>query len=190
MTQLKPDIKIGEGHFRECYTIKDEPALCIKMLKKNITFLQRLHLNLLRRKMNEDEYNTYNQLPASLKPYFNPIVSVTQNFVVTSRPMDYDGSHSRSVADYGKVSNTHFWKEVEKVVRLFEKHNLWFLDAFQLGSNVFVQRLSEDHWQPIIIDYKRHGWKSYPLQLNLLWDSQKKKKFFRKYHRFVESFKG
>lgn len=192
MKELDPELgaKIGEGHLRECFAVKGEPGLCVKKLKPNLTIFQKLHLNLLRRKMNLDEYNTYNKLPQALKPYFNPVIRAGRDYLVTKRPMDYDGSHSLSVSDYGKVSNKYFWEEVEKIVALFEAHNLWFFDAFQLGTNVFVQRLSEDHWKPVIVDYKRHGWRSYPAQLNLLWNSEKKKKFYRKYERFVNLFKG
>ncbi len=186
MTEIKLDLgdKIGAGHFRECFSVKGDPGLCVKKLKPNLTFFQRLHLKLLRRNFNQDEFRIYNQLPQTLKPYFNPVIQASGDYLITTRPMDYDGSHSLPVSDYGKISNAHFWNEMKKIVALFEKHNLWFFDAFQLGTNVFVQRLSEDRWVPIIVDFKRHGWRSYPAQLNLLCDSEKKKKFYRKYHRF------
>ncbi len=186
---LKPEKKIGEGHFRECFAVEGEPGLCIKKLKPTLSFWQRLQLFLLRRNINREEYNVYYRLPSELKPYFNPAVSISSDSLIVVRPMDYDGSHSRPVSDYGKVSNRIFWEEVEHIVSLFEKHNFWFLDAFQLGTNVFVQRLSEEQWRPVIIDYKRQGWRSYPMQLNLLMHSEKRKKFYRKYRRFLTLFK-
>lgn len=190
MIEFELDRLIGTGHFRECFSVKGEPGLCVKKLRPDLTFLQRLHLKLLRKNFNQDEYNTYKLLPEELKPYFNPVIQASGNHLITARPMDYDGSHSLPVSDYGKIDNNHFWNEMEKVVALFEEHNLWFFDAFQLGTNVFVQRLSADHWRPIIVDFKRHGWRSYPAQINLLCDSEKKKKFFRKYQRFVTLFRG
>ncbi len=188
MNQLEADIKIGEGHFRECYSVKGEPGLCIKTIKKNLSVLQRLQLFVLRRRINKEEYLVYHSLPEDLRPYFNPVVSVTPECLVVVRPMDFDGSHSRSVSEYGKVSNPFFWQEVNHLISLFEKHNIWFLDAFQFGTNVFVQRLSEERWKPVIIDFKRQGWRSYPMQFNLLWRSEKRKKFFRKYARFLALF--
>ena len=188
MNGLELAEKIGEGHFRECYAVKNEPELCMKIFKPELTFLQRLHLGLLHRNMNLDEYHTFRKLPEALKPYFNPVIRASRHHLVTRRPVDYDGSYSLPVSDYGKISNKYFWEEVEKVVALFETYNLWFFDAFQVGTNVFVQRLSEDQWKPVIIDYKRHGWRSYPAQLHLLCDSEKKKKFYRKYDRFTGLF--
>lgn len=182
--------KIGEGNFRECYAVVGEPGLCVKRLKPGLGFLQRLHLNLLRPRMNEEEHDTYSRLPELLKPYFNPVIDARRDYLVTARPLDYDGSHSKPVCDYGRVSNKYFWAEVEKIVELFERHNIWFFDAFQIGANVFVQRLSPEEWKPIIVDYKRLGWKSYPVQVNLLFDSEKRKKFYRKYRRFVQSFRS
>ncbi len=189
MIEFELDKKIGVGNFRECFSVKGDPGLCVKKLKPDLTFSQRLHLKLIRRDFNQDEYKTFKQLPKALKPYFNPVIQVSGDHLVAARPMDYNGSHSLPVSDYGKISNDRFWDEVEKVVALFEEHNLWFFDAFQLGTNVFVQRLSSDHWRPIIVDFKRHGWRSYPAQLNLLCDSEKKKKFYRKYQRFVTLFR-
>ncbi len=182
--------KIGEGNFRECFAVVGEPGLCVKRLKSDLDLLQRLHLRLLRPRMNAEEYETYNRLPELLKPYFNPVIDAQPDYLVTARPLDYDGSHSRPVCDYGRVANKYFWKEVEKIIELFEAYNIWFFDAFQIGTNVFVQKLSPEKWKPIIVDYKRLGWKSYPVQLNLLVDSEKKKKFYRKYRRFVQSFRS
>lgn len=190
MKSIKLADKIGEGNFRECFAVAGEPGLCVKRLKPGLGLLQRLHLRLLRPRMNQEELDTYNRLPELLKPYFNPVIDARREYLVTARPLDYDGSHSKPVCDYGRVSNEYFWEEIEKIVELFEQHNIWFFDAFQIGTNVFVQRLSEEKWKPIIVDYKRLGWKSYPVQLNLLFDTEKRRKFYRKYRRFVQNFRA
>ena len=185
----KPGEKIGEGHFRECFSVEGETGLCIKMLKPGLSRLQKLHLFILRRDINLEEYRTFSSLPRELKPYFSPVVELGSNYLVTGRPVDYDGNHSAPLSAYGKVSNRHFWKDIDRIVSLFEKHDIWLFDIFRLGENVFVQKLSEDVWKPVIVDYKRQGWKSYPAQLNLLLSSERKKKFFRRFRRFQESFR-
>ncbi len=187
---LKPGDKIGEGNFRECFAVVGEPGLCIKRLKTGLGLRQRLQVIFLRRRMNHEELNTYKSLPAELKEYFNPIIEASDDRLVTGRPLDYDGTHSRPVCDYGKVSNEMFWKEVEKVVALLDKHKIWFFDTFQIGTNIFVQRLSETEWKPIIIDYKHLGWKAFPMQFNLLLPSEKRRKFFRCYRRFEKRFRA
>ncbi len=182
--------KIGEGNFRECFAVKGEPGLCVKRLRPDLGFLQRLQVIILRRRMNQEELDTYNNLPEDLKPFFNPIMDATREHLLTARPLDFDGTHSKPVRDYGKITNSVFWKQVEEVVGLLDKHKIWFFDTFQVGTNIFVQRVSESMWKPIIVDYKHLGWKAFPMQFNLLFDSEKRKKFYRSYRRFEQRFRG
>ncbi len=190
LCMLKFAEKIGEGNFRECFAIEGEPDLCIKRLKPGLGFRQKLQVTFLRRRMNQEELKTYRNLPVELKEYFNPIIDASQDYLVTGRPMDFDGTYSRPVCAYGKVSNEIFWKEVEQVVFLLDKHKIWFFDTFQIGTNILVQRLSETEWKPVIIDYKHLGWRAFPMQLNLLLNSEKRRKFYRCYRRFEKKFRG
>ncbi len=182
--------KIGSGNFRDCFAVEGEPGLCVKRLKQDLGFFQRLQVAFLRPGMNTEELAIYTSLPAGLKPYFNPVLSATREYLVTARPLDYDGSHSRPVCDYGKVANDGFWEEVERIVHLLDEHRIWFFDTFLIGTNILVQRESEARWKPVIVDYKHLGWKAFPLQLNLLLRSEKRKKFFRCYCRFEARFRG
>ncbi len=182
--------KIGEGNFRECFAVKGKPEMCIKRLRPDLGFLQRLQVLVLRRRMNQEELETYNGLPGELKPYFNPILEASRDYLLTARPLDFDRSHSLPVRDYGTVANEAFWRDVELVVDLLDKHHIWFFDTFQVGTNIFVQRVSEDIWKPVIVDYKHLGWKSFPMQFNLLFDSEKRKKFYRSYYRFEQRFRS
>ncbi len=181
--------KIGEGNFRECFAVKGQPELCLKRLKPDLGFLQRLQVIFLRRQMNQEELMTYRNLPEELKPYFNPILDATKEYLLTARPIDHDGSHSKPVRDYGTISNEFFWREVEDIVSLLDKNKIWFFDTFQVGTNIFVRRSSEEVWKPIIVDYKHLGWKAFPMQFNLLLDSEKRKKFYRSYRRFEQMFR-
>ncbi len=182
--------KIGEGNFRECFAVENEPGLCIKRLKPELGFFRRLSIFVLRRGLNREEYDTFNRLPEDLKPYFNPVIKVSEDYIVTARPLDFDGKHSKPVFEYGRISNETFWHEIDEMLKLFEKYNIWFFDAFLKGRNVFVKKRSENEWVPIIVDYKRLGWKAYPVQINLLLDSEKKRKFYRYFKRFESNFRG
>lgn len=181
--------KIGEGNFRECFALQGEPGLCYKRLRHDLGFFQRLQVHFLRRRMNQEEIHSYNALPPVLKPYFNPIVDAGKSFLVTMRPMDFDGSYSLPLNDYGKVGNSHFWEQSELLADLLDSHGIWFLDIFG-STNVIVQRLDEHLWKPIIIDYKHLGWKAFPMQLNLVLRSERRKKFFRNFHRFQSLFRA
>ncbi len=181
--------KIGEGNFRECFALQDDPGLCYKRLRPDLGFFQRFQVLSLRRHMNQEEQRTYNALPSMIKPYFNPVVDAGKSFLVAARPMDFDGSYSLPLNDYGKVGNSSFWEQSERLVKLLDRHSLWFLDIFG-STNIIVQRLSEQQWKPIIIDYKHLGWKAFPMQLNLVLDSEKRRKFYRSYHRFKALFRA
>ncbi len=188
-SELRFGEKLGEGHFRECYAIEGEPGLCVKRIKPDLGFMQRLQLQVLRRGLNREEYATFQLLPEELKPFFSPVIDFNEEFIITPRPADYNGHYSLALYEYGPVANESFWKDIEKVVKLLDQHNMWFFDAFQLGKNIFVQKTTEQVWKPVIVDYKRLGWKSYPVQLNLLLNSEKKKKFYRRYRRFEDKFR-
>lgn len=190
MTMYIPSEKIGEGKFRECFAVEGDSGLCLKRLKPNLGFFKRLYLWIMRRRLHEEEQKIYQNLPAELKRYFNPIVDISDENLLTARPLDYDGTHSRPVKDFGQISNAGFWQQIEEIVALLEKHKIWFFDVFQSGTNIFAQRLSETDWKPVIVDYKRIGWKSFPMQFNLLFDSEKRKKFYRSYQRFEDSFRA
>ncbi len=182
--------KIGEGNFRECFAVKDRPDLCVKRLKSRLGFFQRMQVLLLRRDMNREELRIYQMLPADLKPFFNPIVEARKDHLITNRLIDFDGSHSKPVCEYGQVAHEGFWREVEQIVSLLDAHRIWFFDTFQIGTNIFVQRRSAQDWHPVIVDYKHLGWKAFPMQIHLILDSEKRKKFFRAYRRFELRFRA
>ncbi|MDR4987245.1 MAG: hypothetical protein RG741_00220 [Bacteroidales bacterium] len=189
MTEFKLAEKLGEGNFRECFAVEGEPGLCVKRLKPRLGFWRRLNLQVLRPGMNKEEYDIYHRLPDEMKPYFNPVIEVGDDYLVTGRPLDYDGSHSKPVVAYGKIAHRGFWQEIDKILLLFEKYNLWFYDTMK-GRNLFVRKLSEDEWVPVIVDYKRLGWRSYPIQINLMFDSEKKRKCYRYLERFKKRYKA
>lgn len=66
---------------------------------------------------------------------------------------------------------------------------LYFFDVFHYGNNVIVKKLSETESFPMIVDFKRVGWKSYPLQPQLAFLSERRKKFFRRLGRFEKTFR-
>jgi len=181
--------KISEGSFRECFAVEGDPCLCIKRLRPDLGFFKRLQVWVLRRRINEEEQKIYDNLPKELKSYFNPIVAASRKKLVTVRPLDYDGQYSRPVSDYRAIPHEGFWQQVEEIVQLLDEHRMWFFDIFLLGTNIFVQRLSANEWKPVIVDYKHIGWKSFPMQVNLLFATEKRKKFYRSYRRFEARFR-
>ncbi len=186
--QVIPDRKIGEGTFRTCYTVAGHNDMCVKLVKSDFTFGRRMQAFFLRRRTNMQEFARYLKLPNEIKPYFNPIIEADRHYSITTMPRDYDGSYSRSVFSHGKVSNPHFWQEVDKLYRFLLEHNLWYFDVLN-GKNMFIRKESEHQWFPVIVDYKRLGPKGFPWQVHLWLRSEKRKKMARKYAKLLTRHK-
>lgn len=139
--------------------------------------------------MNLEEFNSNVSLPEELKPFFNPVLEAKRNYLLMNMPKNHDGSYSRSVKSYKAIiANEKFWKEVEQLFFLLDKHEKWFFDVFN-GNNMFIQELSESEWVPLIVDYKQEGWIAYPGQINLILKSERQKKIKRLYDRFTKKYK-
>lgn len=180
--------KLGSGYFRNCYAFENSESICMKTFKPKLGISRRLQVFLFRKNMNLEEYKSYISLPEELKPYFNPVLEAERNYLLMKKPTNHDGSYSRSVRSYQAViKNEKFWKEVEQLFFLLNKHEQWFFDAFN-GNNMFIQERSESEWVPIIVDYKQEGWIAYPGQINLLLKSERKKKLKRLYGRFTQKY--
>jgi len=141
------------------------------------------------RDINQEELEIWQNLPENLKEYFPKKYEKRGKLLISERPKDFDGTFSKTLIEYGSINNINFWESIDFIVHQMVDHKLRFFDIFHIGNNILVQRISEDVYKPIIIDCKRIGWSSYPLQINLLLDSEKKKKFYRRFNRFKRKFK-
>lgn len=109
-------------------------------------------------------------------------------------PRDYsdeksNSKYSKTVEVNGPVNNKPFRDHVDKISDIFMKNKIYPFDIFSSGKNVIVQKISKSEWKPVLIDVKRFWYRQEPYQPNLLFDSQKKKKFYRRLVKFKEKFK-
>ena len=178
---------IGIGRYRECYAIANTD-LCLKRLKPIGLDFRLLSAHLLG-DINQDEFEIIKGIPAELKFFFPQTVSKNGKMLISKRPKDFNGQYSKPVLEFGKISNPYFWDASDFIVEELIKHKLWLFDVFHLGNNILVQKLSESKYIPVIIDCKRSGYFSYPLQANLIFDAEKEKKLLRRHLRFKEKFK-
>ena len=177
--------KIGSGRHRECYAIPNS-HLCAKKTK-DLKFNTRSLVTHLLSNPNQKELKVYDLLPESLREFF-PKIHQHENLIISERVLDLDGTYSKSLQEYGKVENPAFWSQVDEISDTMVQQKLYLFDVFHFGSNVLVQRISEDVYKPVIIDCKRLGWAAYPFQLHLMFDSEKEKKFRRRLERFKKRF--
>ena len=178
---------IGLGRYRECYAIS-ESNLCAKKLKPFKMDLRSLKTHILN-DINRKDARIYNRIPRQLKTFFPKTHYNNGSYLISERPRDYDQSFSKTLQECKNISNDHFWNDIEFIVKEMVKCKLWYFDVFHLGNNIIVQQVSEQAYKPIIIDFKRVGWSSYPLQINLLFPKEKERKLYRRLEQFKNTFK-
>ncbi len=184
---LHTDRKIGGGNLRDCYSIADKPGLCIKIVKAELTPGRRFQAFFFWKNTNVKEYQLYKTIPSEIKPYFNPVIEAEKEYVLTERPRNHDGSFASSVKSHHKISNASFWQHVKNLFQYLEENELWFFDVLN-GNNMFVQKNSETDWRPIVVDYKRLGWKAFPWQIYLAFNRGNRNKLRRRYRKFVAKY--
>ncbi len=181
--------KIGEGHHRECFAVDGENLIVkkLKRKKQRSCFLKKL---LPVRNVNAEEFQLYKSLPGSLKEYLPSYMEMKDDILIMERITDYDGNFSKTVLEYGRIENDNFWEETERIARILTEEKVWMFDIFHHGNNIVVKKISEDTFIPVLIDFKRVGWRAYPLQLNLLFEKEKRKKFRRRFGSFLKRYRA
>ena len=173
---------IGTGRYRGCYALPGSDQ-CLKVLKP-LRWSYRSLATHLWRDINREEIDIWSQIPDSMKSFFPNSISKNGNMLISHRPKDYDGTYSKTIEDLGSISNEYFWDAVDFISEEMIIHKIWLFDVFHLGNNIVVQKITKDKLIPIIIDCKRYGYWSYPLQIHLLSDKEKRKKLLRRLKRF------
>ena len=189
---------IGEGIYRQCYTMQN-PDLCVKIMKPNIIkqyfgFKFDFDMNIYLKikfgfsDINKVAYSQIKELPEALKEYIPSDIELTEEGLVMERPKDYTGDYSVSMMEFGKVRNDFFWSCVDEICAIFDECKLWYQDVFFKGNNILVKKVPKDKFVPIIIDFKNTGKNFDPIQFNLRLRSEQKRKFYRRFNRFKTEF--
>lgn len=193
--------EIGKGNYRFCYAIKDSD-LSVKINRKfvikkiagfNVYFPAFIFSFLKFGTMNPNkkEYEILANLPKKLRKYLPEHIAYRDGLLIQSRPKNYDGSYSASVYHSKEVKNELFWEHVKKIEAILLEHQIYPLDIFRGGGNVMIQKINEMEWIPIIIDFKRIGYRPIAdsLDFKLMFKSQQKKKFLQRMEAFVNQYK-
>ncbi|MDQ1343611.1 MAG: hypothetical protein QG650_330 [Patescibacteria group bacterium] len=127
--------------------------------------------------------------PDELRGFVPDSVRLEKECLIMARAIDFDGTPSKTLFETGPIGDSGFWEAVDFITEVLDRERLYFFDIFYKGNNVLVKRLSETESVPLIVDFKRLGWQAYPLQPNLILESEKRRKFFRRLRRFEEAFR-
>lgn len=196
-------IKIGEGRYREVYRVDDDFAL--KLLKptvgKNyfgvsVEFPAQLYTacKFGISDFNRFEHGAYQTFIQRISPEMrNSFAHIHRVGMFRGRSgslsdlvADADGGVSQSLSEYGKVSDTSFWKRIDDIETALLDEKIWLTDI--ADHNVVVQVVDGTH-VPVLVDFKRYGRRTYPFQVWLLSQRQIEKKMKRRFERLRDEYK-
>ena len=184
--------KIGEGNHREVYL---EDGLVYKAPKPyvrrrygpfHITIPSSVYslYELGAIDLNKFEYANYlriiSQVPNELKDSFVQIFGVitspedNSSLALTELVTNFDGSVSKTLSEYGTVTNPEFWERFDTIEKLFVGRDIPYFDIRE--GNIAVKELEDGNMVPVLIDYKKATIRAYPFQVNLLLQSERAKK--------------
>lgn len=187
--------KIGEGTFREVYRYKN---FAIKKTKSHFTkrllFIKVLIPTSLYilitygiRNLSEYEYKQYQSIISKVPPHlhacfakvYKPLNDNKACFSINQLVIDDDGQLSKTIAEYGNISDEHFWSVMDELETLFIEKHIYYLS---IGAfNVCVKRQADGRIIPVLVDYKRIGVRTFWHQLLLYFPYFMKLKMRRRF---------
>ena len=141
------------------------------------------------------EYGNYlwviGKVPEEMRGSFAQIFEVAKSngksISINELVVNADGRVSKTLRDYGPVSDPVFWERLQKLEELFLSKNIPYFDI--RAKNILVKELEDGHMIPVLIAYKRVGIRTYPLQLNLLTKAGMSMRIIKKFLRLRELYK-
>lgn len=189
--------KIREGPHREVYLVEDSIVKVLKPFRRknygmfHITFPTGLY-TLLKfgiKDFNEYEQSMYNQLmSATPKDYHRNFSTVYETGYHNGRSIsiselvyDSNGNISPSIADCGQIPNQSFWKRLKELEEMFVSIRFYPMDLE--AKNILVRSDEARGWEPVFIDFKRIGARTYPFQAGFYYKPKLIERMRRKFVR-------
>jgi len=193
---------IGEGSYRRVFEIDDRlvgKELKHRRVKKYGPLTVRYPMGwycLFKfgiRDINLHDFKKYQELkkkiPDALKGNFGEIVDVKQrgkeSVLLMKKVKNYDGKMSKSLIETGSIASRAFWEKIDQIEKFFLENDVHY---FIYPQDIAVRWISEKECEPVIIDFKRIGARTYPAQPHLVLKSQAKKRVKRLFARLKEKY--
>ena len=194
------NVKISEGAYRDVYRYTDfavkksKPHIIRKVLFVKVRVPSSLY-TLARfaiRDLSDYEYKQYqsiiSKIPADLHKCFakvhKPIKNGKSCYSINQLVIDDDGQVSKTLFEYGAITDEQFWNIVDDIEKLFLAKKIYYLS---IGPhNVCVNRQADGSLIPVLVDYKRIGIRTFWHQLPLYIPYFIKLKMRRRFQRIRE----
>lgn len=199
---LSQPVKIGEGRYREVFRLGDQAFKILKpCVRKEYSFFHVDFPAELYTKykfgipdFNQFEYEVYKDfiksIPEDFKGMFVHIHKVgrygNRSFSLSDLVVDGNCEVSKSLLEHKPVEDQKFWERLDCMEEVLASRNVPILDI--RGENIVVKEERGELF-PVMIDYKRYGNKSYPMQVWLLSEQRLIGKMRRRFRRLREVYK-
>lgn len=171
--------KIGEGRYREVFRIGDDYTL--KIMKPyvrkdyglvSVDFPTSAYTKYKFGiedfiKHEQENYNEFiAKIPPEMRRYFAQIYQTGETvegktYSLGELIVNYDSSLSKPLSEYESLPSQNFWDELSEIEEILLERQAPLLDFNT--KNILVHE-TEKTFSPTLIDFKRYGLKSYPVQ--------------------------
>ncbi len=200
-TDLEKAVKIGEGRYREVFRVGDYALKILKPhVRKNYGFFHVDFPSHLYTKhkfgigdFNQFEYDMFRdfieRVPAELRERFAHIHSVGEikgrSYSLSDMVINEDGSLSSTLTQHGELDNYDFWRQIDELEVVLAEKSIPIMDI--CGENIIVQEV-DGKVAPVLIDFKRYGGRTYPVQIWLSSEKQLIRKMQRRFQKLRELY--
>lgn len=141
---------------------------------------------------NQHEYAQYqriiNALPQESHDNLAHIHYVTHHaghsVSVSDLVRDSDNTPSHPLSDYPGIASGSFWEQLDGLENALREYRIPLMDI--KGENILVQK-NHDGARPVLMDYKRHGSRTYPFQA-WMSEEQQLERMSRRFQRVRDQY--
>ena len=199
-----PANKIGEGTYRDVYSISGSIFKVLKQFRsKNyglfcINFPMGYYtlFKFRIKDFNAYEHDMYCKLISAVPEQYNKNFSTIYETgyyygrsISRSRLIsNLEGNISPSMAKYGQVNNPNFWAKLKELEEMFIDIGFFPMDL--KAENILVGTNENCDPEPIFVDFKRFGAKTYPFQICLQYRQKLIERMRTKFKRLRDNYQS
>ncbi len=199
-----PANKIGEGTYREVYQISDSLFKVLKPFRSKSYGLFCIDFPMGRytllkfgiRDFNVYERDMYDKLISAVpEEYHRNFSTIYETGYHNGRSIsrcrlisDSEGNISPSVAKYGQINNQHFWARLQELEEMFVDIGFFPMDL--KAENILVGTNENYDPEPIFVDFKRVGARTYPFQIWLQYRKKLIERMRTKFRRLRDNYRS
>ena len=189
-------LKIAEWSYRTIY-MEESKDYILKVNKEyrtkkyfwiEISFNQRIYtlLKFWISDFNEHEIEILNRVKDIIPENIPELSEITPYWLIQSIIKDYNWDVSKNLKDFDYTKTDSLKREIKSLFK--QLINEWIEPMDIWKNNIIIQEYSRWKYKPILFDFKRVGWRTYPFQPWLFFSKKlRQQKVYRKLDRVLKN---